>query len=69
MTEFFSFAGDHPFLFVILLYAITRPFRYAYLAYRYRLRCLNIGARGWPTTPNMDADGDIVHPEKDGGAA
>lgn len=30
------------------------------------IRHLNIRKHGYPTTPNLDADGDIVHPKTDG---
>ena len=32
------------------------------------LRSRNIARHGWPTAPNMDADGDIVHPKQEGAA-
>jgi len=66
MNEFYTFAGEHPVVTVLLAWAVasvlTAPFKYAYLAYSRRLRSLNIWRRGWPTAPLMDADGDIVHP-------
>ena len=30
--------------------------------YRTTARLVLVLVRGWPTVPNMDADGDIVHP-------
>jgi hypothetical protein len=30
------------------------------------MRSRNIAAQGWPKARFMDADGDIVHPEKEG---
>jgi hypothetical protein len=50
---------------LIVCYAITRPFRYIYMGYRRKLRSHDIQTHGWPTTPNMDADGDIIHPNKE----
>lgn len=72
MSEFFAFAGDHPFLTFFLAWmiypicsAISSPFRYAYLAYGRKVRGRSIAAHGWPKNPLMDADGDIVHPKRD----
>lgn len=76
MADLLKFAGEHWFLTWCLAWGIwpicwtatsvlSAPFRYPYLAYNRRLRSLNIRARGWPTAPLMDADGDIVHPPKD----
>ncbi len=69
MADLLSFMGEHPFLTWCLAWGIwpvctvlTAPFRCALGAYRLRIRAANIAARGWPTMPLMDADGDIVHP-------
>ncbi len=63
-----EFAKDSPviaFLMVwVLAWAATRPFYFAWLAYNRKLRSANIAAHGWPTHPNMDADGDLVFPDK-----
>lgn len=75
MSEFYAFASENPFLTWFLAWAIfpvcsmiatilTAPFRFPYLAYKRRLRSGDIQSRGWPTAPLMDADGDIVHPDK-----
>lgn len=77
MSELFTFAGNHPFLTWMLAWGIwpvcwtiqavlTAPIKYPYYAYKRRLRSKDIQARGWPTAPLMDADGDIIHkPSKD----
>ncbi len=76
MQDFYQFAGDHPLLTWFLAWGLwpicwaiseilTSPFSYAYKAYARRLRSANIRERGWPQNRFMDADGDIVHPEKD----
>ncbi|TJW14347.1 MAG: hypothetical protein E5W82_10235 [Mesorhizobium sp.] len=73
MNDFYNFAGAHPVVTFFLAWGIwpvcwtvqivlTVPFRLAFAAYNRRLRSLNIRAHGWPTSPLMDADGDIVHP-------
>ena len=60
----FDFAKDSPFVALLMVWiiawAFTRPFAYAFKAYNRRMRSRNIAARGWPTNPRMDADGDII---------
>lgn len=41
---------------------LTTPFNMAFKAYNRKKRAENIRAHGYPTTPLMDADGDIIHP-------
>ena len=76
MSDFFRFAGEHPFLTFCLAWGVwpvchmlqailTAPFRYPYLAYKRHLRSQDIRAHGWPSAPFMDADGDIIHPPKE----
>lgn len=73
MKDVLEFMGEHPVLTWFLAWGlwpictaiatmVATPFRYAFLAYNRRLRHLNIRAHGWPTSPLMDADGDVVHP-------
>lgn len=81
MSDFFTFAGNHPILTWFLAWGIwpvcwmlaqvcTAPFAYPFKAWNRTLRSRNIRSHGWPTNPLMDADGDIVHPPKsEGGAA
>lgn len=61
------FADHHPYIafFALCVAAgtITAPLRWSWMAYNRFLRSKNIAARGWPTAPLMDADGDIVHPK------
>lgn len=69
MKEILDFAGEHPIVTVLVVWAFTslcstivqQPFR---MLNRY-LRSRNIAAHGWPRPP-MDADGDIVLPKEDG---
>lgn len=74
MEAFFNFASNHPILTFFLSWGIwpacwavthvlTYPFKVAYMAYKMHLRAGNIRAHGWPKTPLMDADGDIMHPK------
>lgn len=67
MSDFWIFAQESPvtafFIVLIVCYAATRPFRYMMVAYNRKKRAENIARHGWPKPP-MDADGDIVHPEK-----
>lgn len=73
MSEFLAFASEHPFTAWLLSWIVIPigltvvkvigiPFYLASASYNRHLRSLNIRARGWPTNPLMDADGDIVHP-------
>lgn len=73
-ADFWQFVWAHPFLTWLLAWGIwpvcwaasailTAPFRFAFMAWNRHLRSLNIRAQGWPTIPNMDADGDIVQPK------
>lgn len=59
-----DFANNNPLTALILAYLIGAPVRYAYRAYKMQLRAKNIALHGWPTAP-MDADGDIVYPDKE----
>lgn len=65
MAEFWEFAMKWPLAVVVVViaaaWAVTRPFRYAFLAYNRRLRSKNIAAHGWPPV-YLDADGDTHHP-------
>lgn len=70
MDAFFEFARGNPGFATLMVIAVgctivgalNMPFR----MYNRHLRSKNIAARGWPTNRLMDADGDIIHPEKDG---
>jgi hypothetical protein len=68
VSDFWTFASNNPLTALlivwIVMYAATRPFKYAMRAYIRRLRSRDIQAHGWPRIP-MDADGDIVYPDKD----
>jgi hypothetical protein len=62
MSAWWLWANEHWFIAAILMYGLME----LVLRLPYRmLRTINIICRGWPTQPLMDADGDIVHPEKD----
>lgn len=68
MDGFWTFANANPFsaflVVWVVCYALTRPFAYAFRAYNRTLRSRNIAAHGWPTAP-IDADGDVIYPERD----
>lgn len=59
-----DFANSSPITTVILAYLLMAPVRYAFRAYNRHLRSKNIALHGWPTAP-IDADGDVVYPDKD----
>lgn len=55
-----QWALNYPYLtFVIVLCSIHLPFNLV----KGFCRMVMVLARGWPTQPLMDADGDIVHPQ------
>jgi hypothetical protein len=68
MADILSFAGDHPFLAWCLAWSIWPVYYVAIAPFglikRY-LRSRDIQRHGWPKNPLMDADGDIVRPEKE----
>jgi hypothetical protein len=54
-----EFAMEHPIITLIIIWMI---FGGLFKIVNRFFRHLNIRSRGYPTAPNMDADGDIVHP-------
>lgn len=77
MESFYAFASENPFLTWFLAWGIwpvcsmitsvlTAPLVCALNAYNRSLRARNIRIHGWPSSPLMDADGDIVHPKPEG---
>ena len=55
-----EWALANPYLTALIVASsIHLPFSVITRIYRVIMVC----ARGWPTAPLMDADGDIVHPE------
>lgn len=64
MWDFAKTNPGYTFLIVwVLAWAAVQPFKLAFRAYNRKLRSANILAHGYPTMPNMDADGDIIHPD------
>ena len=67
MSGLYQFMGDHPIVTVLLAWCaaevLTAPFKYGFKAYNRRCRSENIKAKGWPSNPNMDADGDLIYPK------
>lgn len=70
LSGFWDFASAHPFWAWMISWciwvvpaAIAAPFNAVFLFWNRWLRHRNIALHGWPTTPSMDADGDIVHPK------
>lgn len=65
MSDFYAFAGDHPFLTSFLGLLVLAAWSGPWSVFRRVIRSFDIQAHGWPTAPLMDADGDIIHPKKD----
>lgn len=64
MWDFAKTNPGYTFLIVwVLAWAAVQPFKYAYYAWNRTLRARNIAAHGYPTSPHMDADGDLVYPK------
>lgn len=67
MKEVYEFASGSPWLaFFMFWIGCWTVVSIAYVPLKLAnrvLRCINIAIRGYPTIPNMDADGDIVHPK------
>lgn len=74
MAEVLTVLYSNPFLTWLLAWGLwpvcwmltnvlTAPFAYAFRAYNRKKRSANISSQGWPTNPNMDADGDIILPQ------
>ena len=70
MDSFWIFADHHPFWAWCMAWGlwiipsiVAIPFNFAFRVINRRMRARNIAARGCPTNPLMDADGDIVHPK------
>ena len=59
------FVGSHPFLSFLLICAAYYAWKYPWHVLKRAIRSRDIQKHGWPTAPNMDADGDLVFPDKD----
>lgn len=61
---FWTWATVHWFLsFILFLALLNIPVVFMKLIVR-TYRFFILMHHGWPTMPNMDADGDIVHPKR-----
>jgi len=61
MNNFWVLATEHWFLgFLVIIFSLQISFLLVNRTYRLIL----ILFRGWPTTPYMDADGDICFPDE-----
>lgn len=64
MKDVLDFAGEHPVVAVLVVWAFCSVLKMPFWALNRYFRSRNIKHHGWPQSP-MDADGDIVYPEKD----
>lgn len=72
MNEYLAFAGEHPIVAVLIVWAICGLLRFI-TAQPFRiinriLRARNIREHGWPIAP-VDADGDVVYPKNEAPAS
>lgn len=67
LSAILAFMGEHWFLTWCLAwplyFVICGILKAPVVIYSRTLRFLMVRKYGWPTMPNMDADGDIVHPK------
>lgn len=59
-----KFCGEHPFLALCVIGSIYYGWKYPWHVMKRAIRSRDIQKHGWPTAP-VDADGDVVHPEKE----
>lgn len=64
MTEILQFAGEHYIVTILIVWSIAGVLKMPFWALNRFFRSRNIRAHGWPTAP-IDADGDVVYPDKD----
>jgi hypothetical protein len=64
MNEVLTFAGEHPIVAVLVAWSIASVLKMPFWALNRFFRSRNIAKHGWPTAP-VDADGDVVYPERD----
>lgn len=60
-----KFAGQNPLTFFIIVCCTYYAWKAPWLVVKRALRSRDIQRHGWPTAPNMDADGDLVFEDKD----
>ena len=64
MTEILQFAGEHYIVTILIVWSIAGVLKMPFWALNRFFHSRNIRAHGWPTAP-IDADGDVVYPDKD----
>lgn len=64
MHDFWTFAGEHYIVLLFIVWSAATVLKSPFWALNRYFRSRNIAQHGWPTAP-MDADGDIVYPDKD----
>lgn len=64
MDKMWEFAGEHYIVTILIVWSICSVLKMPFWALNRFFRSRNIAKHGWPTAP-MDADGDLVYPDKD----
>ncbi len=60
-----KFAAQSPFTFFIIVCCLYYGWKAPWIVLKRAIRSRDIQRHGWPTAPNMDADGDLVFKDKD----
>lgn len=64
MSEFLNWAGQHPWLFTLLVLVCAQIIGGCITIVNRIIRHFNIRAKGWPP-PHLDADGDWQEEEQE----
>ena len=65
MKEVLDFMGEHYIVTLLLAWSAASVLKMPFWSINRYFRSRNIKHHGWPSNPHMDADGDLVYPEKD----
>lgn len=63
MKDLLEFAGEHYVVTILVVWSAASVLKTPFWALNRYFRSRNIAKHGWPAAP-MDADGDIVYPDK-----
>lgn len=58
--NWYNFVSEHWLVSLVAMYCFLETIEHIFSR---SIRMIMVLVRGWPTMPNCDADGDIVHPK------